>query len=70
MAGAPSFPAGWSCALRARNWSRRRFQRAGFVQKDACQLLGISRRKLNYMIAREWASLTTAGGESAEGTQA
>ena len=26
--------------------------RAGFVQKDAAQLLGVSRRKLNYMVQR------------------
>ncbi len=27
-------------------------RRTGFVQKDACELLGVSRRKLNYMIRR------------------
>jgi DNA-binding NtrC family response regulator len=27
-------------------------RRTGFVQKDACELLGVSRRKLNYMIQR------------------
>ncbi|MGH0033262.1 MAG: sigma-54-dependent transcriptional regulator, partial [Myxococcota bacterium] len=27
-------------------------RRTGFVQKDACKLLGVSRRKLNYMIRR------------------
>ncbi|RIL01577.1 MAG: hypothetical protein DCC71_17465 [Proteobacteria bacterium] len=27
-------------------------ERAGFVQKDAAQLLGVSRRKLNYMVQR------------------
>ena len=26
--------------------------RAGFVQKDAAALLGVSRRKLNYMVQR------------------
>jgi hypothetical protein len=26
--------------------------RAGFVQKDAAELLGINRRKLNYMVQR------------------
>jgi transcriptional regulator with GAF, ATPase, and Fis domain len=43
-------PPGWSL----RDWERalveEALQRTGFVQKDACQLLGISRRKLNYMI--------------------
>jgi DNA-binding NtrC family response regulator len=43
-------PPGWSL----RDWERALVQealaRTGFVQKDACQLLGISRRKLNYMI--------------------
>jgi len=37
-----------------RDWERalveEALQRTGFVQKDACELLGISRRKLNYMI--------------------
>jgi DNA-binding NtrC family response regulator len=27
-------------------------QRAGWVQKDAARLLGVSRRKLNYMVQR------------------
>ena len=27
-------------------------QRSGFVQKDAAELLGVSRRKLNYMVQR------------------
>jgi DNA-binding NtrC family response regulator len=27
-------------------------RRAGFVQKDAASLLGVSRRKLNYMVQR------------------
>jgi DNA-binding NtrC family response regulator len=27
-------------------------RRAGFVQKDAAALLGVSRRKLNYMVQR------------------
>jgi hypothetical protein len=27
-------------------------RRAGFVQKDAARLLGVSRRKLNYVVAR------------------
>jgi len=43
-------PPGWSL----RDWERalveEALQRTGFVQKDACRLLGISRRKLNYMI--------------------
>jgi DNA-binding NtrC family response regulator len=43
-------PPGWSL----RDWERalveEALQRAGYVQKEACQLLGISRRKLNYMI--------------------
>ena len=43
-------PPGWTL----RDWERalveEALQRTGFVQKDACQLLGISRRKLNYMI--------------------
>jgi transcriptional regulator with GAF, ATPase, and Fis domain len=43
-------PPGWSL----RDWERALVQeallRTGFVQKDACRLLGISRRKLNYMI--------------------
>jgi two-component system response regulator HydG len=43
-------PPGWTL----RDWERalveEALQRTGFVQKDACRLLGISRRKLNYMI--------------------
>jgi two-component system, NtrC family, response regulator HydG len=43
-------PPGWSL----RDWERalveEALQRTGFVQKDACRLLGVSRRKLNYMI--------------------
>ena len=42
--------------------------RAGFVQKDAAQLLGVSRRKLNYMVQRmgithpSWRRNRTPGG--------
>jgi len=43
-------PPGWSL----RDWERalieEALRRVGYVQKEACQLLGISRRKLNYMI--------------------
>src|SRR5262249_53890143 len=43
-------PPGWTL----RDWERalveEALRRTGFVQKEACQLLGISRRKLNYMI--------------------
>jgi len=43
-------PPGWSL----RDWERalveEALRRTGYVQKEACELLGVSRRKLNYMI--------------------
>ena len=43
-------PPGWTL----RDWERalveEALRRTGYVQKEACQLLGVSRRKLNYMI--------------------
>jgi len=43
-------PNGWTL----RDWERALVEealcRTGYVQKDACRLLGISRRKLNYMV--------------------
>jgi DNA-binding NtrC family response regulator len=52
-------PETWRPELPPRGWTLRDWERAlveealrrsGYVQKDACRLLGISRRKLNYMI--------------------
>jgi DNA-binding NtrC family response regulator len=52
---------GWQPALPPPGWTLRDVERAlvvealrrtGYVQKEACKLLGVSRRKLNYMIQR------------------
>jgi two-component system response regulator PilR (NtrC family) len=43
-------PPGWTLRDCERALVEEALQRTGFVQKDACRLLGISRRKLNYMI--------------------
>jgi DNA-binding NtrC family response regulator len=43
-------PPGWNLRTWERALVEEALQRTGYVQKDACQLLGISRRKLNYMI--------------------
>jgi DNA-binding NtrC family response regulator len=60
VADAPA-PAGCAAAAPSRGLSMREAERAlvlaalaraGFVQKDAAQLLGVSRRKLNYMVQR------------------
>ena len=71
-------PAGWSL----RDWERalieEALRRTGYIQKEACQLLGISRRKLNYMIRTmgithdRWrrnrpASDVPQGGQASEG---
>ena len=54
-------PEGWRPELPPPGWCLRDVERAlviealrrtGYVQKDACELLGVSRRKLNYMIRR------------------
>ena len=37
---------------RPAKWLTLTLRRAGWVQKDAAALLGVSRRKLNYMIRR------------------
>jgi two-component system response regulator HydG len=45
-------PEGWSLSDVERALVLESLRRTGFVQKDACRLLGVSRRKLNYMIRR------------------
>jgi DNA-binding NtrC family response regulator len=45
-------PEGWSLSDVERALVLESLRRTGFVQKDACKLLGVSRRKLNYMIRR------------------
>jgi len=54
-------PEGWQPTLPPPGWTLRdveralvveALQRTGYVQKEACKLLGVSRRKLNYMIQR------------------
>jgi DNA-binding NtrC family response regulator len=53
-AGAPAarLPAGFDLREAERTLVVEALERAGFVQKDAARLLGVSRRKLNYMIRR------------------
>jgi transcriptional regulator with GAF, ATPase, and Fis domain len=66
-------PEGWSLSDVERALVLESLRRTGFVQKDACRLLGISRRKLNYMIRRmgithpSWRRNREPAG-SAEGT--
>jgi DNA-binding NtrC family response regulator len=45
-------PEGWSLSDVERALVLESLRRTDFVQKDACRLLGVSRRKLNYMIRR------------------
>jgi len=45
-------PPGWTLADVERALVIEALQRSGYVQKDACVRLGVSRRKLNYMIRR------------------
>ncbi|MDH3520661.1 MAG: sigma-54 dependent transcriptional regulator [Myxococcales bacterium] len=60
-ASGASLESAWRPALPPPGWTLRdveralvieALQRAGYVQKEACKLLGVSRRKLNYMIQR------------------
>jgi two-component system response regulator HydG len=49
----PEFPPpGWTLRDVERALVLEALRRTGFVQKEACGLLGVSRRKLNYMIQR------------------
>ncbi|MEM7413208.1 MAG: sigma-54 dependent transcriptional regulator [Myxococcota bacterium] len=45
-------PPGWTLDDWERALVEEALLRTGYVQKDACELLGISRRKLNYMIQK------------------
>jgi DNA-binding NtrC family response regulator len=45
-------PPGWDLRDVERALVVEALRRTGYVQKDACELLGVSRRKLNYMIRR------------------
>ena len=45
-------PPGWTLADWERALVEEALSRTGYVQKEACELLGISRRKLNYMIQK------------------
>jgi len=45
-------PPDWTLADAERALVLDALERCGYVQKDACQRLGVSRRKLNYMIRR------------------
>ncbi|HEY5658093.1 MAG TPA: sigma-54 dependent transcriptional regulator [Myxococcota bacterium] len=45
-------PPGWCLRDVERALVLEALRRTGYVQKDACELLGVSRRKLNYMIRR------------------
>ena len=52
---APGIAAGLPAGTLDLSWSSlvlEALRRTGFVQKDACGVLGVSRRKLNYMIQR------------------
>jgi two-component system response regulator HydG len=49
---APGLPPDWTLADAERALVLDALERSGYVQKDACERLGVSRRKLNYMIQR------------------
>ena len=48
----PLPPPGWTLRDVERALVVEALRRTGYVQKEACKLLGVSRRKLNYMIQR------------------